>query len=265
MAECNEDTLNAISNSISHPELTNCMMSITEIKQKIERDQYKIINYDPLILIENHNSYTQVFYFLKDVTDAKTAANVFKDYTTERPPLYADITTKEEYRFDGTIFDIMGLRPYRTYVRKSVINKNLSFRTMCDTEYAKLSDVTDINSLLVSQFDLMCDHIPDIDELTRLVNEQKILKISINNKIAGVLLFDDFGKRSYARALCVDPEYQNSFVGYSLLADYFKKHDEDKTRLFYLWVDEANDSVKKLHDRFGYKVDGMKNYIFRKG
>ena len=92
-----------------------------------------------------------------------------------------------------------------------------------------------------------------------------VLKIDGQDKIAGVLLYEDTGVKSYARALCVSPDFRGGAVGYSLLAGYFNQHSEDRTKLFYLWVDEENKSVKKLHDRFGYQEDGLKDYIFKKG
>ncbi len=259
------DELQVINSILSNSGYTNCIMTVQEIKQKLCEEKMSVISEKPLILIEHHDLYLRLYYFLKDVEEINDIDQELLDALSEEKPIYADITTKDKFEYKGSVFEKIKLLPYRTYIRKSMLNNGKKMRNMLDTEYAQEGDVEFIFNMLIEQFDLMSDHIPDKDELSKLVSENKILKISIRDHTAGVLLFDDFGKRSYARALCVVPEYQNSFVGYSLLVDYINKHSTEKTKLFYLWVDEANENVRKLHDRFGYKYDGLNNYIFRKG
>ena len=139
------------------------------------------------------------------------------------------------------------------------------FREMLTPVFADVDDFDEIQRMLLDSFDVMCDHIPLSDELKGFLNERKILKIVIQKEIAGVLIFDDIGAQSYARCLCVSSKFQNGFVGYSLLAQYFNDRLESGVKFYYLWVDSNNESVKKLHDAFGYREDGLKNYIFKRG
>ena len=253
-----------INSSIRKPSLSNCLLSDLDFKKRYEEDGYDLVSEDPLIIIEKHSDYNQLYYFLDEHEILDDNISEVKSLLEKYTPLYADYTTKDEFAFQDSIFSKLGFYHYRTYIRKSVVNKDLHIRKMIDTVYAGIDDLEDINKMLSAQFDMMADHIPDENELGRIIEDNQVLKIIINNKIAGVLLFEDVGKRSYARALCVSPEYQNSFVGYSLLSDYVNNHRPEETTLFYLWVDEANTNVKKLHDGFGYRFDGLKNYIFRR-
>ena len=259
----NNQIINIVKNAYSHLNLTNCMIPISQIEQGLIDKRYDIVSEHPLVLVESHTGFNQLYYFLES-GDIDSISGINNDLLLSYSPLYADITLKTDFQYEGSVFSDLGFKPFRKYIRKSVVNSNLKIRRMMDTQFATLDNLNEIKNLLDSQFDLMADHIPTDIELAALIQRQQVLIIPINGVIAGTLLFEDIGKRSYASALCVSPDYQNSFVGYSLLADYFIRHDMDKTRLFYLWVDEANVSVKKLHDRFGYRFDGLNNYIFRR-
>ncbi len=135
---------------------------------------------------------------------------------------------------------------------------------MVETEFADDEDCSEIWDMLLKTFNPMCDRIPLQTELSKLIANKSVLKVSINNEIAGVLLFQDSKSKSYVRCLCVREEYQNSVIGYSLMAKYFNLHLDSGIKLIYLWVDSENESVRKLHDRFGFKEDGTRNYIFRR-
>ncbi|HCJ09050.1 MAG TPA: hypothetical protein DHV96_12040, partial [Lachnospiraceae bacterium] len=115
--------------------------------------------------------------------------------------------------------------------------------------------------LLYGSFDAKVSCLPSKEELMELIDKKWTLKICINNEIAGVLLFEDFGKKSYARVLCVKEEYRNNVIGYSLFAKYINMHINN-IHLFYLWVDRDNREVLSLHDKFGYREDGLIDNIY---
>ena len=259
-----EQILEIIRKAVSKRGLTNCMLSFAEIKTRIEQDRLIKISDKPLVLLENFEKYYQLYYFLENPDLSSIDFKTINESLAKFSPLYADITLKGDFQYKDSFFEKLDMSFYRTYIRKSVINKEQKNRKLMDADYASLKDSEEIYRMLCNQFDLMSDHIPSKPELDELLKNGNVLKITIKDAIAGVLLFEDYGKRAYARALCVSPDYQNSFVGYSLMADYFSRHNAEKTSLFYLWVDEANQNVEKLHNKFGYQFDGLKNYIFRR-
>ena len=257
-----EEILELVKNTAYKPELTNCLLPFAEVSEKLHNNYFDIICEQPLLLIERHEAFNKLYYYLK-VSDERVSEDTLLLLDEYDKPLYADNTCRGAFDYNTPIYKQLGFSWYRTYLRKGVINKNLKIRRMMEPEYAKKEDAENIYIMLVNQFDIMADHIPTRTELIEMINGNQVLIIKVNGLLAGALLFEDTGKKSYARALCVSPEFQNSFVGYSLLADYFLRH-QDNTRVFELWVDEANEGVRKLHDWFGYKPDGLKNYIFRR-
>ena len=257
----NESIINRIRDIYGRPDFTNCILPLEEIENGLNGARYVIISEEPLLLIEQHNDYNRLYYFFNKERELQLQNS--KKILLGHMPLYADITLKGDFVFNNSVFDLLGFSPYRVYERKYVINDNLKIRKMMGTKYACVEETKDILRILNDQFDVMADCIPSENELYNMLERRQVLKIDINGDLAGVLLFEDTGKKSYARSLCVEPRFQNSFVGYSLFADYFLRHDANSTRMFTLWVDEANTYVEKFHDRFGYKPDGLKNYVFR--
>ena len=254
-----------IKNAIGRLNLTNCIDSFANIEKKIKNGQCELMLTKPLLLIEKNTSYNRLYYFREqhsnEVEDYADIAQKLSSYKN----LYTDITTKSALQYEDSIFERMLFSPYRLYIRKIVKKTGEKYREMLTPILADIEDFEEIQQLLRNTFNEMSDHIPEPWELNGFLKEHKILKIVIQNEIAGVLIFDDIGTQSYARCLCVSPKFQNGFVGYSLLARYFNDRLESGVKFYYLWVDSNNESVKKLHDAFGYREDGLKNYIFKRG
>jgi len=256
--------MDIIKNAVGRLSLTNCIDSYANIENRVQNGQCELVLTTPLLLIEKNTSYNRLYYFRTNIDAAEDYVDVSQKLN-RYDNLYADVTTKSAFQYDGSIFEKMHFKPYRLYVRKMAKKTEKKYREMLIPVFADVDDFDEIQRMLLGSFDVMCDHIPLSDELKGILKEQKILKIVIQNEIAGVLIFDDTGIQSYARCLCVSPKFQNGFVGYSLLARYFNDRLESGVKFYYLWVDSGNESVKKLHDAFGYREDGLKNYIFKRG
>lgn len=261
-----ESILQTINSSIGKNEKSNCVLPFQYIKDGMEKHQIDVISTTPLLLVEKKKKFRQLYYFFdKEFRSMEIDFDKISHKLEKYELLYADIVTKDRFEYKGSFFERAGILPFRTYLRKNVSNRHKKYRELMETGYADVKDSEEIYELLQSSFDVMSDHIPEKSELDSLLLGRNVLKIDGQDKIAGVLLYEDTGVKSYARALCVSPDFRGGAVGYSLLAGYFNQHSEDRTKLFYLWVDEENKSVKKLHDRFGYQEDGLKDYIFKKG
>ena len=265
MNKLNDSILAQIQHTAANLTLTNCVLSFDKILKLAEAGELSVISEKPLLITVGHEGFSQLYYFLDDVLSInELTPDILENIPEDRYPVYADITVRGEFEYSGSVFEKLGLEPFRTYIRKSVLNKDLHFPKMLDAVYAVRGDLDFIYSMLTEQFDPMSDHIPTRPELEEIIEAKQVLKINISETIGGVLLFEDFGKRSYLRALCVHPGHRHSSLGQSLLTEYLIAHSSDSTSLFYLWVDAANSIAIKLYDKYGYRSDGLKNYVFRK-
>ncbi len=260
----NQEIFQIIRDAIGRSGKSNCVLPFKTVQKKIEEGKIDIIDTNPVLLVERKRTYNQLFYFLDESSSVSDMKSVVQELERHNP-LYADIVMKEDFRYEDSIFQNLEMRPFRTYVRKSTINLHKKYRAMIETVFADEADLESIYDMLQNTFDEMCDHIPDKAELEKLIADENVYKVTVQKDIAGVLLFEDTGVKSYARALCVSQSFQGGAIGYSLMSNYFNHHIDSNTKMFYLWVDEANAAVKKLHSRFGYAEDGLKDYIFRRG
>lgn len=258
------DCIEIIKGAIGRPNKTNCIESFSSVQDKVLANMYDVVSLNPVVLIEKYSTYNRLFYFLTGNENAEVFENLQKKLDVYEH-IYADFTTKSVLLNEDSFFEKASFSPYRIYARKNVKKTDKRYKELLPVSLAKNEDSNVINDLLCSTFDMMSDHIPQLDELRDLLKKNEVLKVEIQGNLAGVLLFHDCGVQSYARCLCVVPEFQNGFIGYSLLAKYFNSHLESDAKNFYLWVDEKNDAVRKLHDSFGYRADGLKNYVFKRG
>lgn len=251
--------LNTVGNSV----LTNCYIPCHEILDKIAIHEIYCFCYEGIvILIHPMNGIHKLYYFLSDldILISGVERNIQEDLGKYRDLVGTVVARLPDKNVH--VLEKLGFAPYKEYIRKQMISKN---RDRCDieriAEIANASDLNDIYQLLYGTFDIMSDHLLSKEELYTFLELSQVLKVRIDGALAGVLLYETFGKKSYLRSLCVSEEFIGKKVGLTLLEEYIKKNQE-RTKLFYLWVESTNDRAIRLYDRFGYKDDGLHEYIY---
>lgn len=253
-----------ILNAIGNPLLTNCYLSCREIMDKIATHKIHCFCYEEeiVILIHPMNGLHKMYYFIQsqDVLipclvekiqkDIENYQNLEGTVVTKIPDKNVDILKKLEFH------------PYKKYIRKQMIpGTTEQYEAMYKAENADMDDLNDIFQLLYETFDIMTDHLVSKTELRTFLEMRQVLKIAIDGELAGVLLFETFGKKSYLRSLCVSEKFAGKKIGLSLLYTYILKNLET-TKLFYLWVESTNKRAIQLYENLGYKDDGIQEYIY---
>lgn len=253
-----------ILNAIGNPLLTNCYLSCREIMDKIATHKIHCFCYEEeiVILIHPMNGLHKMYYFIQsqDVLipclvekiqkDIENYQNLEGTVVTKIPDKNVDILKKLEFH------------PYKKYIRKQMIpGTTEQYEAMYKAENADMDDLNDIFQLLYETFDIMTDHLVSKTELRTFLEMRQVLKIAIDGELAGVLLFETFGKKSYLRSLCVSEKFAGKKIGLSLLYTYILKNLET-TKLFYLWVESTNKRAIQLYENLGYKNDGIQECIY---
>lgn len=241
---------------------TNSTRSPIDRITAVETGTSRLIQTDGAIyLLTEHPEYIRLEYFITD--PEKALKEEYSDDTGK--PIYADIVYKEGTQSPDNPLEKLGFQYFRTYRRSSVQNTHTEYREYAPVEYADIEDADGIERLFsyADNFDPMADTVPEREELVRFLEDNSVYKVSADGQLAGILIYEDKGVKSYARMLCISPEHRNGAVGYTLFARYFNDHREN-TRLFYTWTNQDNTKSERLHSMFGYRNDGMVNIIYIK-
>ncbi|MCI8364029.1 MAG: GNAT family N-acetyltransferase [Eubacterium sp.] len=253
-----------ILNTIGNPLLTNCYLSCHEVLDKIAVHDIHCFCYEGIVILIHpiDDGIHKMYYFLEDhhclIPDL--VRKIRKDMENYRN-LGGSVVARMPNR-NVDVLEKLQFHPYKEYVRKQMIPGTEEW---CEPEHvietADVNDLYDIYELLHKSFDIMTDHLVSQGELRNFLEMSQVLKISIHGELAGVLLFEAFGKKSYLRSICVSEDYVGNKIGLSLLRGYFLKNREN-TKLFYLWVESTNEKAIRLYERLGYKDDGLKEYTY---
>ena len=129
--------------------------------------------------------------------------------------------------------------------------------------FAKEVEAEHILMLLNENLDRLTGHFPTYSELTDLIRNQQILVIRNNDMVSGFLLFKISGKTCNMDQGYSDPS-NDELVNMSMFFEFYKIINIKSIKSLYCWVNEENHTVINLHQSFGFKADGLLDYVYIK-
>lgn len=255
-----------IRHAIGNSSLTNCYLSYNLVIDRIRAQEIRCFCYDGIILmVHSLDGVNKLYYFLesRDVLVPDVVRRI-QGELEGYPDLVGTVVSRRPEK-NADILEMLGFRPYKQYIRKQTAAESAALcGTVWPVETAAVGDFDDIYPLLQGISDVMTDHLVSKEELHEFLAAKQVLKIVAEGELAGVLVFETFGKKSYLRTVSVADRFIGRKIGFSLIEGYFEKNREN-AKLFYLWVESTNERAIRLYDRLGYKDDGLTEYIYRKG
>jgi hypothetical protein len=175
------------------------------------------------------------------------------------PIVVADWISKEGPAPIDPLLKNLGFHFHAIYDR--IIYKNL--RRECANAYLSLADLSDrdaIHTLLFQVFDKYADHIMSLDELSELIaHEQVILSRDAQRSIDGLVIFPITGDNCNFNFLYNGGGSLNLS---RLLGNFYGVLTERNVQSGFSWVRRTRPLVLKLHESFGWKKDGIVDYIY---
>lgn len=131
-------------------------------------------------------------------------------------------------------------------------DKNLVFATVEDLEH--------INNELHHFFSPLTGHLPNIEELLKMIEEKRIVvNRNTEGKVEGALCYQIKGKKAELPFW-----FDRSGDGLSLLFNVFYLCHCAEVRQIVFWVNDENINTISIHKMLGAKADGLVDYIFNK-
>ena len=129
--------------------------------------------------------------------------------------------------------------------------------------YANEEDKDIVKKLLYSSFNELTGCLPDDDEITAAVCENRFLLYDDGSEPSAVLHFEKKRSAYELRHLCVSQNSRGRGIGGKLVKAYNAMIPKNGQ----VWVREGYAPAEKIYEKNGYTADGMKSsvLIYRKG
>lgn len=235
---------------------TNCYFTPEELQEECREKKSRIENKEGSLLIWiREHEYTKLYFSGDDFG----WTNVFG--VPENEVVAIEIVTKGdpgEYDFSKKI-KCREVIQYTRFRRNGFAEPDNLHKT--EPEYCSLNDLSEIRQMLDTNFSPIGDYIPDDVGLNTFIQNKSIICLRNGANLKGYLIFEDKGKTSYIRNVCVDNGYRGKGVGKELMSAYFYMHRDFKG--FTLWCKTTNGPAINLYTKVGgYHNEDLHDYIY---
>jgi hypothetical protein len=128
--------------------------------------------------------------------------------------------------------------------------------------FASINDIKTIYDIIYSVFNPFLDHLPSLQKLREMIlNQQVLVNKDEKDNVQGVFIFTLENTKCYFNCWV---DKVGGGAGLLLLFNMFNYMKIRNIEKSYLWINSGNTIVKKIHQLFGAKPDGLKDYTFIK-
>lgn len=148
----------------------------------------------------------------------------------------------------------------RMTCRKIEIDDTLDFS---DIESAALSDAEEIYKMLHQEFDPLTARMPEISLLKERIRDLEVFVVRRDGEIAGFCIFLSNNKQAaLLEYVIARPKYREQKIAKRIL--HYKWKYENQSQYYFLWVNSLCAGPIQFHEKNGFQIDGMYDYILLK-
>jgi len=122
------------------------------------------------------------------------------------------------------------------------------------------ADIEAVGTLLRRNFDALTGCLLNAQELLREIDAGMIYKLSVDDRIAGLLHFSSDKKGVEIRHLAVCEQQRGKGIASRLLRRCLMEYGGGAR----LWVSKDNDAAKAFYQKHGFSADGWESYVMIK-
>ncbi len=172
-----------------------------------------------------------------------------------------NIPTKKSIDDWDKVLTESGFEYYTTYSHYL----NLTIPTMekkvtATCAFAKPHELRQVYDLLYRNFPIYAAHLPNEEELTKMIEENRVIAdYDENGIVCGVNIFTITGTTAYGNGWVDEGE-----GGLEIFLNMFNIFIDNGIKRFVFWVRDGNKRVIKMHKLMGANPDGLKDYTYIK-
>lgn len=240
----------------SRKKYSNCYFSMKDLYDKLQERRISAYETDTAFLIIEKAGQLDNLYYM---CDSWEWIQGIKDIKKDHQRIAASIVQKKESDNQKMFLDY-GYSVYKTYQRLRRTKEVQPYGEDMITDYCTPKDKVRLRKMMNDTFDVLSDHIPTDRELDYFIRQKSIICVRMDDIVTGFIIFEDKGKTSYIRMVCIDGAYRGNGLGNYLMKVYFQIHREYKS--FTLWYDMNNKPAYSLYHKWGYEKEDMYNLIY---
>ena len=246
----------------SKENITNSVFTLNSLDEVIINNNGKIFlgQHAAIVLCKDINNIFRLTFYLQDQSAAKEIldllpklkANIICDLIGKR-----NILEKQKEILESIGFELYAVFQ-RMICREIIVDDSIDLNGV---ELATENDVDEILEITYESFDPLTARMHSAKEITDFIKNKEVFVVRIKKKIAGFALFNSKDKKvALLDHIIVREEYRHKQIGSKLL--YYKWKYNNKSNVYYLWVNEMCKVPIKHHEKHGFKNDGIYDYIF---
>lgn len=233
---------------------SNCFFNIKELQEKINNNFFVAYEGEDWFIIIDKNSQLSQLYFICNSWNWLEHLGSLRDE-------HKDIVVEINKRGALDVYEILNEKMMMKKVYKRLRKtQKTPIENIQNVEYCGINDYDELRGIIDETFETLGDHIPNQNELEEFIKKKCIICIREDEHIKGFVIFEDKGKTSYIRMICVAKDSQGKKIGERLMNMYFQIHAECVS--FTLWYNTKNMAAYNLYLKYGYEDEEIYNYIF---
>lgn len=216
-----------------------------------------------LFLLRKDKDFFRVYFFSSD-TDS-LGRSLQKLSMSIKATIVIDLVSKFDISHDTiAVLKDNSFKRYAVFFRMINISDFKKFGTLGNSgiTFAQMKDNIQIYQLLGQHFDQYSEAPPTLNEISDAIKTESILIINKSNEITALLYFDRIGHTNILRYWYVNNEYRGQKLGSRIIRRYFFECKNEKK--IFLWVERKKMNTIAKYQHYGFKFDGLKDYIYKK-
>lgn len=240
---------------------TNLFYLPMQVNKLYEQGKCSIIIGNDLAIILEHDGELQRLYFCANSKNLMLLPSLLEGECNKF--ICCDVLTKDVADIIDRVFADVGMYRYSTFVRlvRREVPKECDLdlsEVVLATEY----DLKEIQSLLGNVFDKWTAHFPTDRDVLDAIIQKEIFVIRRNNRIVALAYYDTESlQKTCLKYYVVADGYRGQHLAEKVL--YAKMINYNRSKTYYLWIDEKNKFGLARHHKNGFVEDGLKDHIYR--
>lgn len=251
---------------------------LTALYNGVKRQFGKIVQNDYLSLQEKINAINSgnlyysivgntTFLILKDIRTCRliyyspSLADMEKDLASLTLPGVSSLIMEEMQRQDASPFSFLPNMTLREMIRHDV--PGIISSASPHVQIPSASDLSEIESLLCSNFNPIFERVPDVAQLQRYHSDNGIYIFRNGSDILGVVIFEVKGKKIELKYWLTIAQARGNGVGAALMTEFFKAAKANNCSSMNLFVDVNNCTAISQYSRYGFKEEKKFDLIYK--